>query len=85
MKFKVAVISLLTAIMIICGYTGYRLVQEAEKQTEIQMVQARVEIEHAYFKIASAGDNPNAIKIYSGSHMTEIENQRRILDKIESR
>ena len=85
MKFKVAVISLLTAIMIICGYTGYRLVQEAEKQTEIQMVQARVEIEHAYFKIASEGDNPNAIKIYSGSHMTEIENQRRILDKMESR
>lgn len=42
MKFKIAVISLLTAIMMICGYTGYRLVQEAEKQTEIQTIQTRM-------------------------------------------
>lgn len=40
MKFKVAVISLLTATMMICGYTGYRLVQEAEKQTAYQRVTA---------------------------------------------
>ena len=34
MKFKVTIICLLTAILIVCSFTSFRLIQEAEKQTK---------------------------------------------------
>lgn len=56
MKFKIAVISLLTAIMMICGYTGYRLIQEAEKQTEIQTIQTKMNYITSYKVIIESSD-----------------------------
>lgn len=40
MKFKIAVIGLLTAIFATCAFTSYSLVNEAKKQSEYQKIQA---------------------------------------------
>lgn len=40
MKFKIVVTGLLTAILAVCIFTSYTLINEAKKQTEIQLSQA---------------------------------------------
>lgn len=39
MKFKIAVIGLLTIIATTCIFTAYKLTTEAEKQTQLQIAQ----------------------------------------------
>ncbi len=68
MKFKVAVVSLLTAIMVICGYTGYRLIQEAEKQTTYQQAQSI-----ALLTLSAAGEEEFDYKISARTIMAKAE------------
>jgi len=38
MKFKVTAVSLLSAILIVCLFTSYKLITEAERQSRLQFV-----------------------------------------------
>ncbi|MCI9263991.1 MAG: hypothetical protein HFF06_05400 [Oscillospiraceae bacterium] len=42
MKFKIAVISLLTAVLAICLFTSYILIDKANKQFELQKLQYEI-------------------------------------------
>lgn len=44
MKFKAAIIGILSAILVICAFTSYKLITEAEKQIEFQKLQAEISI-----------------------------------------
>lgn len=45
MKFKITVISLLTAILAICLITSYTLIDKANKQFELQKLHIEIELE----------------------------------------
>lgn len=45
MKFKIAVISLLTAIFAVCLFTSYTLIDKANKQFELQKLHIEIELE----------------------------------------
>lgn len=44
MKFKVAVISLLTAVLAVCLFTSYILIDKANKQFELQKLQFQIAV-----------------------------------------
>lgn len=45
MKFKITVISLLTAILAICLFTSYTLIDKVNKQFELQKLHIEIELE----------------------------------------
>ena len=44
MKFKIAVTGFLAAILATCVFTSYKLITEAEKQTQLQHAQTEVQL-----------------------------------------
>lgn len=53
MKFKIAVITLLTAIFSMCLFTSYTLIEKANKQYELQKLQAEIGIKTFFAENAS--------------------------------
>lgn len=45
MKFKIAVISLLTAILAVCLFTSYTLIDKTNRQFELQKLHIEIELE----------------------------------------
>lgn len=50
MKFKIAIISLLTVIATICAFTSFTLIEKTNKQLDLQKLQTEIEINSFEFE-----------------------------------
>lgn len=65
MKFKVTIISLLTAVLAICLFTAYVLIDKANRQFELQKLQCEIAVTTYQYQ-NSHTMNPGDTSIESG-------------------